>query len=665
LNHDRLVRAGATYEGRHAPDFLSSGDPWFRAVDLMYGPDGGVYLLDWSDIGECHENDGVHRSSGRIFKVIHPAGLRRAASRALTPVATATPRQLVELQLHPNDWFVRQSRRALQERAARGEDLAAARTDLRQLLADNPDSTRRLRALWALHVSGGLEAAELIPLLDHEDEHLRLWAVQLLVETSPSPDIVAALVRRASQETSGLVLAYLASALQRVPLEARLALATPLATHGEFADDRVLPLLVWYGIEAAAAEHPVAAVAMLHGSKMPKVNRYVARRLASQIESRPDGVAELVKCLLATSGDDVRRPVLAGMADGLRGWQKAVAPAGWSDLAMSLEKSGPEESRALARELSVVFGDGRAIDDVKKVAADGKQSSASRRQAIRSLATARVAGLAETLIPLLADATISDEAVRGLATVDLLGSAPLLLENYRRMNRPGRAAAVESLAMRRDTARMLLTSVDKEVVGRAEVTPAVLRQMQLLGDDGIQQQIAKIWPELRLIGVDKLGQIAAYRGKLTEERLQAANLAQGRKLYDDACGKCHKLFGEGGVIGPELTGAQRTNLNYWLENILDPSAVVAASFKMSVVELDDGRVLNGVVGAMTARTVTLQTPTEKLNLDRRTIAEIRPSNLSLMPDAQLATLKDDQVRDLLAYLMSPRQVPKIGSATTN
>jgi len=424
----------------------------------------------------------------------------------------------------------------------------------------------------------------------------------------------------------------------------------------------VLPLMVWYGTEAAAAENPNDAVAMLKNSRMPKLNRLVARRLSSQIETRPEGVDQLVKWLLTVPNDDVRLPVLAGMADGLRGWQKATAPAGWSDLAMSVEKLGQDESRQLARELSVVFGDGRAIDDVRKIASDPKQTSASRRQAIRSLAAARVAGLVDMLTPLLADSTIADEAVRGLAIVDLAGTAPVLLENYRRMNRPGRLATVESLAMRRDTARLLLASVEKEIVARPEVSPFVLRQMQLLDDDSIQQQIVKLWPELRLIGVDKLGLIASYRAKLTDERLLAADLGQGRKLYDEACGKCHKLFGEGGAIGPELTGAQRTNLNYWLENILDPSAVVAASFRMSLVELNDGRVLNGVVGEATARTLSLQTPTEKLNLDRRTIAQIRPSNLSLMPDAQLATLKEEQVRDLLAYLMSPRQTPRIGGA---
>ncbi|HIL25530.1 MAG TPA: dehydrogenase, partial [Verrucomicrobia bacterium] len=71
MNQDMLHRKGAGYVGKHAPDFMKTKDKWFRGIELSYGPDGGVYVLDWSDIGECHENDGIHRTSGRIYKITH------------------------------------------------------------------------------------------------------------------------------------------------------------------------------------------------------------------------------------------------------------------------------------------------------------------------------------------------------------------------------------------------------------------------------------------------------------------------------------------------------------------------------------------------------------------------------------------------------------------
>src|SRR6187402_2307298 len=71
LNSDLLERHGSSFVAKHGPDFLSAGDPWFRGLELKYGPDGGVYLTDWCDTGECHDYDDVHRTSGRIYKITY------------------------------------------------------------------------------------------------------------------------------------------------------------------------------------------------------------------------------------------------------------------------------------------------------------------------------------------------------------------------------------------------------------------------------------------------------------------------------------------------------------------------------------------------------------------------------------------------------------------
>jgi len=107
-------------------------------------------------------------------------------------------------------------------------------------------------------------------------------------------------------------------------------------------------------------------------------------------------------------------------------------------------------------------------------------------------------------------------------------------------------------------------------------------------------------------------------------------------------------------VGPDLTGANRDNLDYLLENIIDPSAVVAADFRMSVVILKDGRVLTGIVGGRTAKTLTVQTQTDKATVQIFEVEEIQPTALSLMPDGLLGPLSDEQVRDLFGYLMNRR-----------
>src|SRR3989440_3244486 len=178
LNRDVPQRKGCGYTGRHAPDFLTSDNPWFRGVALAVGPEGAVYITDWCDFGECHDDDGVHRSSGRIYRVAYgkttpPNGL---------DLARKSDAELVELQLNKNDWYVRHARRLLTERAAAGKPLAKVHDALRKIFDANPDVPRKLRALWALYCTGGAKPAWLVGQLDHPNEHVRAWAVRLLCD---------------------------------------------------------------------------------------------------------------------------------------------------------------------------------------------------------------------------------------------------------------------------------------------------------------------------------------------------------------------------------------------------------------------------------------------------------------------------------------------------
>jgi putative heme-binding domain-containing protein len=134
-------------------------------------------------------------------------------------------------------------------------------------------------------------------------------------------------------------------------------------------------------------------------------------------------------------------------------------------------------------------------------------------------------------------------------------------------------------------------------------------------------------------------------------------LSQGRALFQKNCASCHVLYGEGVKIGPDLTGSNRKNLDYLLENIVDPSASVGADFRTLIALLDDGRVINGVITATSERTLTLQTAQEPVTLDRNSIGSMQQSNTSLMPDGLLQNLSSEQIRDLVGYLMSSSQVP--------
>ena len=176
VNVDRLERSGSGYVGRHEPDIFFAADPWFRGIDLSYGPDGSVFVLDWSDTGECHEHDGVHRSSGRIYRFAYgePGHLD------IHDVSKLGERDLVALHSHPNEWFVRKARRVLAERSARDEPLVEAKVGLRELFAQNSEPARMIRALDSLFVIGGTDIPFLRGLLRHEHESIRTWAIRYL-----------------------------------------------------------------------------------------------------------------------------------------------------------------------------------------------------------------------------------------------------------------------------------------------------------------------------------------------------------------------------------------------------------------------------------------------------------------------------------------------------
>ncbi len=279
INNDILHRKGSGYTASHGKDFMLASDPWFMGVTLRTGPDGSVFVSDWSDTGECHTLK-PNRETGRIYQISYGA-----AQPPTVDLSKATDEQLVKLQVHPNDWYVRHARRLLQERAAtlnwQGEPVHAA---LRALLASMTlETPQRLRALWALHVTGGLDTPRLLALLNNRSEHVRAWSIQLLCETQPGPKVLEKFATLAKSESSRVVRLYLAAALQRLPLAERWPIAAGLGGHRDDSDDANLPLMCWYGIEPAVAADPARGVALLRSAQLALVRRLGARRITDAL----------------------------------------------------------------------------------------------------------------------------------------------------------------------------------------------------------------------------------------------------------------------------------------------------------------------------------------------------------------------------------------------
>ena len=170
-------------------------------------------------------------------------------------------------------------------------------------------------------------------------------------------------------------------------------------------------------------------------------------------------------------------------------------------------------------------------------------------------------------------------------------------------------------------------------------------------------RLNKVWGTIRSSSEEKQRQIVEFKKLLSPQALADANLSHGRELYSKTCAKCHKLFGEGEKIGPDITGSNRANLDYLLENLLDPSTVVGRDYQMTNIVTVDGRLLSGLITQENDSAVVLQTENEVVVVDKDDIDERTQSLLSMMPDGQLQQLLPGEARDLVAYLRSASQVP--------
>ncbi len=668
VNVERLERAGSGYAGRHEPDILLAADRWFRGIDLSYGPDGGVFILDWSDTGDCHDHDGVHRDSGRIFKVTF--GDRKPA--AAIDVSRLTEKELAALHRHSNEWFVRQARREMAARSARGEALGECKVTLAGMVRDEDDPVLKLRALWSLYVIGGLDRDVLYRLLEHEHESIRAWAIRLLTDglpidsifsgrigadVEPPADLLAKLTRMARDDRSGLVRLVLASTLQRLPVARRGELAAALLLHPEDNLDHNLPALIWTGlIPMADSEVDAGALAFLASDcRQPAVVRLIARRLGEDVDSRPAPLNGLLAAA-CTRPPEYRSEVVGGLVDALAGIRKAKKPAGWDAFGAGLDTKADPRLAERVRELNVLFGDGRALEEVKRLALDDQADLETRRTALRTLIDGRPSDLRSICERLLRVRYLNVVAVRGLALFDDPEIGKSLARNYRAFHPTDRPAALEVMVSRVSFAGALLDQMAAGRIARSDLTAFHARQIQSLGEKALSEQLRSVWGEIRVSESGRRARINQLKQALDRIALGQADRGRGRVVFDRICGTCHKLFGRGGEIGPDLTGSGRDNLDYVLENIVDPSSTVSADFRMVVVAMRDGRVLNGLVKGQTPRRITLQTQSEAIFLDRSEIESLRPSNASLMPDGLLDTLSALEIRDLIAYLGHPTQV---------
>lgn len=650
VNTDLLRRRGSGYVGSHGPDFLMANDRWYRGINLRYGPDGSVLLIDWYDRNACHRTNPEiwDRTNGRVFRITY--GDRKPVNVDLN---TLTNDELISLHRHPNEWFTRSARKVLMHREV-GEDV---KPQLIRLLHSRHEAPVRLRALWTMHALGLITVDHTEALLTDADEYIRAWSIQLAAEDlEVEPRLQLEMAKLAKNDPSPVVRLYLASAAERIGGDFAWQMVSRLALREEDAEDHNLPLLIWYATEPLVTTDPSRALTIAREAKIPRIREYILRRTAADNEA----LGPLVQS--AAESDDLAwtRTVLAEMQRSFEGRVDVPMPKTWENAYAKFSRSKDESIRDAADALAVIFGDKRIFPRLRAVLADTKQPLKQRTRALEIIVRGRDEKAAPSLIAALDTAPLRGPALRALAAYDNDAAATAIMKRYSTFDSAQQRDAINTLVARPESADKLLTAIEDGKIPTSHLHAYNVRQILGFNDQQLAARVRKSWGKISESSAEKKARIVQLKRLLTQRRVAAANPNHGRMLFTKTCASCHKLFGDGGDVGPDITGSNRANVDYLLENIVDPSAVLGRDYRMTSVVTADGRVVTGLIKNETDSALTIRTLNDTVIVPLDEIEDRKLSELSMMPERLLETMSNEEILDLVAYLQSPNQVAMKG-----
>ena len=645
VNVDRLDPEGPTYVARHEPDFLQANNPWFRGVQLLYGPDGDVYLSDWCDHGECHDNDGVHRTSGRIYKIIYG----EPSPPMEENLWEMTDEELFALHEHENEWYVREARRIILEKIV-SKDVSSG--SLMKIFHDYmSNSVSRVKsaepAEKRIHVGRAIEHAALqfqqtfgafVELSEDRSElSPKEWRMVNLLFLD---------IENLNDEVEPQDLRKLASSQYPVSDDDSWQVANNLLKITPTGESTTLQLLTYYKIKDLAAGSPEKSLALLRAAEDSCLlfSKNLAQNLAEN-----EVFAPLLTLLADSGSESINEAILTGFAAGIEGRRELAKPDGWEQ-AFATGLNHPE-TRHLALRIHLAFDEADSRSRIGQLLAG--ESIEDKQLALALLTEAKIPDIEAQLLPMLDDNQLAAAVIPVLAKINRTAVAETLIARFPDLSPDAQAIAINALVGNKRFADHLLDALEAGTIPRGAVSAYHARQIQSLKDDGLHKRVASVWGRMTSSNAEKKAEIKKWQDQLLPDVLAKADLTNGEAKFTQLCSACHNLHGKGGHIGPELTGANRSDLYYLLENIIDPSATLPQDYRMTIVTRKDNGVVTGNIVSENEYTVTLRTLAGEQSLDRKEIAKLETQDISLMPEGLLAPLSASDVRDLIAFLQKP------------
>ena len=644
------IADGSTFRTKDEENLLSTPDRWFRPVWAGVGPDGGFYMADWYDTRLSHVSpiDDWHKTSGRIYRVRPAAGAPKLKPFDLSK---ASGDELLGYLSHPNEWFRKQSVleigwRGLKELQPKLVEMVLSKTE-----------PHALDALWALD---GLHAAPFegcLELLSHSDAYVRRWAFKAIGEgdwdkTRPHLD----LAEWVKEEKNIEVRAQILATAKKLPAQS----ALQLLWAGDTEDiSGHLPLLAWWALESKTEKERAAVFAFLKSDTAFLKTALFRDNLAEKLAKRyalAGGEENFQSCadLLALTNDDaLRGKFIAGIASAFEGAEMPKLP---DSLTKALNDYMAKQSGGDLT-LALRSGSADALKSALKLLEDKKASSTARIAIAKTLAEL---GKQEAVMPMvnILKATNPPGLKRGIlqaaAKFDDKRIPEALLLGWEAQiagDKALREDALRVMAGRKEWAQILVSFVNEWKVPTKHFTVDIVRQLSLHKDPEIDAAIDKHWKGLLATG-------PTPEKKKESERIKAVlktglgNADKGKIQFMARCVICHKLFGEGGQIGPELTGYDRSNADFWLDNLFMPSMEIREGFGAYIVKTKGGQILTGLMDAQDAKGIVIKDmANNKTALKQTDIESMTASPISLMPEGLTTGMSDADLKDFFAYLM--------------
>lgn len=717
INCDRLANLGSTFTAQKestllgkdqgsqqvgAGNFLVSKDPWFRPVSVKTGPDGALWVMDWSDRYPCYQNanadpEGVDREYGRIWRVVHvgetkgkPVPSRPDRTMDLEAGAKSqSPKEMAQLLTHPNNWQRRQAQRLWKESGNAAiyavlewwVDIGLwkkNRSKLEPALAslEEPPLPSRLTALWTLGAAGKIPPAILRNLAGDAHSEVRIWAARFLGEQNQTeldtllllardkePGVRAAAAIAARRFTSG---AFTVDTPPGIDLATPklLPLFNALVSHPSVEGDTYYPHIVWMAMEPRVAEEPGSFYPLFAENASSPVTAYCAYRAMRRVCDIAEASKRMQQLNEAMTflGTTASKPALAqALLDGLIKAQEAKGAPPTLELDPIFASLYAQPALAdKARRLATLFGDTAASRMLIAKINDPAARADDRLRGVQAARETKDDVSRAALLKLIAseqkDQALLVAAVRAAAAVGGDEVAEPIVKAWDRFTPATRRAAAEVLVTRTASAKTLLTGVDRKGVKPDDISATARRALARNGNAAVAAEADRLLGRYRASGEDKLKLIESKRKVVLAGK---PDIDKGHELAKTLCLTCHKLYGEGADIGPDLTGVGRSTLDALLHNVIAPNEIIGNGYESTEVVLQDGTTLAGRVVEDTGTRMKLVAagPVEhaiaKADIARENgQPKIRKSDLSLMPEG-LEQMSDDDFRNLIWFLLNP------------